>query len=175
MNDAHDLLQTLAVVLCLAAVTTVVFQRLKQPVVFGYLLAGFIASPYTPIPLVADQATVRTLSELGVILLMFSLGLEFSIRKLIRVGPSAGIVAAGQSALMIWLGYTAGRFFFIWIGVNQQSNAPSSRALSIKCPRTWGERSSIFVSKSDSSSVTSPRPRESASPIITLSTFGNFS
>jgi monovalent cation:H+ antiporter-2, CPA2 family len=111
MNDAHDLLQTLAIVLCLAAVTTVVFQRLKQPVVFGYLLAGFIASPYTPIPLVADAATVRTLAELGVILLMFSLGLEFSIRKLIRVGPTAGVVAAAQSALMIWLGYTAGRLF----------------------------------------------------------------
>ena len=111
MNDAHDLLQTLAVVLCLAAVTTVVFQRLKQPVVFGYLLAGFIASPYTPIPLVADGATVRTLSELGVILLMFSLGLEFSIRKLIRVGPSAALIVVAETGLMIWLGYTAGRAF----------------------------------------------------------------
>ena len=111
MNDAHDLLQTLAIVLCLAAVTTVVFQRLKQPVVFGYLLAGFIASPYTPIPLVANQATVRTLSELGVILLMFSLGLEFSIRKLIRVGPTSGLIAVTETGLMMLLGYTAARAF----------------------------------------------------------------
>ena len=93
MHDAHDLLKTLAIVLCLAAVTTITFQRLRQPVVFGYLLAGLIASPYTPIPLVADVATVRTLSELGVILLMFSLGCEFRISKLIRIAPTAGIVA----------------------------------------------------------------------------------
>lgn len=111
MNDAHDLLQTLAIVLCLAAVTTVVFQRLKQPVVFGYLLAGFIASPYTPIPLVANPATVRTLSELGVILLMFSLGLEFSIRKLIRVGPTSGLIAVTETGLMMLLGYSVARAF----------------------------------------------------------------
>lgn len=111
MNDAHDLLQTLAIVLCLAAVTTVVFQRLRQPVVFGYLLAGFIASPHTPIPLVANQETVRTLSELGVILLMFSLGLEFSIRKLIRVGPTSGLIAVTETGLMMLLGYTVARAF----------------------------------------------------------------
>ena len=109
MNDAHGLLQTLAVVLCLAAVTTVVFQRLKQPVVFGYLLAGFIASPYTPIPLVADAATVRTLSELGVILLMFSLGLEFSIRQVIRITPTAGLVAVAETGMMMLVGYTVAR------------------------------------------------------------------
>ncbi|MFN2564626.1 MAG: hypothetical protein ABR499_06380, partial [Gemmatimonadaceae bacterium] len=63
MHDAHDFLQTLAVVLCAAAVTTVVFQRLRQPVVFGYLLAGMIVGPHIPIPLVADEATVRTLAE----------------------------------------------------------------------------------------------------------------
>ena len=111
MHDAHDLLKTLAIVLCLAAVTTITFQRLRQPVVFGYLLAGLIASPYTPIPFVADAATIRTLSELGVILLMFSLGLEFSISKLIKVGPTAGVVAVAQSGLMIWTGYLVGQLF----------------------------------------------------------------
>ena len=70
----------------MAAVTTVIFQKLRQPVVFGYLLAGAIISPHTPVPLFADQATIHTLSELGVILLMFSLGLEFSLAKLFRVG-----------------------------------------------------------------------------------------
>jgi monovalent cation:H+ antiporter-2, CPA2 family len=111
MNNAHDLLQTLAVVLCLAAVTTVVFQRLRQPVVFGYLLAGFLASPYTPFPLVANEVTVRTLSELGVILLMFSLGLEFSIRSVLRVGRRAGLVAFAETGLMLLLGYTVARAF----------------------------------------------------------------
>lgn len=111
MNDAHDFLRTLAVVLGVAAVTTVVFQRLKQPVVFGYLLAGIIIGPYLPIPIAADAATVRTLAELGVILLLFGLGLEFSIRKLISSGPTAGVVAVTQSALMVWIGFELGRAF----------------------------------------------------------------
>ena len=80
MADAHDFLQNLALVLCVAAVTTVLFQRLRQPVVFGSLLAGMIVGPHIPIPLVADEEMIRTLSELGVILLLFSLGLEFSLR-----------------------------------------------------------------------------------------------
>src|SRR5688572_19936105 len=96
MHDAHDFLTTLAVVLSVAALTTVVFQRLRQPVVFGYLFAGMIIGPHVPIPIVADVAIVQTLSETGVILLLFYLGLEFSLRKLIRVGPRAAIVAVVQ-------------------------------------------------------------------------------
>lgn len=111
MHDAHDFLRTLAVVLCVAAVTSVVFQRLKQPVVFGYLLAGMIVGPHVPIPIVVDEATVRTLAETGVVLLLFGLGLEFSIGKLIQVGPTAGIVAAAQSSLMVWIGYLIGGAF----------------------------------------------------------------
>jgi CPA2 family monovalent cation:H+ antiporter-2 len=111
MHDAHDFLRTLAVVLCVAAVTTVVFQRLRQPVVFGYLLAGMIVGPHVPIPIVADANTVRTLAETGVILLLFGLGLEFSLRKLIRVGPTAGVVALAQSSMMVWIGYLLGRAF----------------------------------------------------------------
>jgi CPA2 family monovalent cation:H+ antiporter-2 len=111
VHDAHEFLHTLAVVLCAAAVTTVVFQRLKQPVVFGYLLAGMIVSPHVPIPLMADEATVRTLAEMGVILLLFALGLEFSLRKLIRVGPTASAVAVAQSSIMVLIGYLTGRAF----------------------------------------------------------------
>src|SRR6185436_6833358 len=108
MGDAHEFLRDLTLVLAVAAVTTVVFQKLRQPVVLGYLLAGAIISPNTPgIPLVANLEVVHTLAELGVILLMFSLGLEFSFRKLIRVGPRAGFVALIQSSLMIWLGFVA--------------------------------------------------------------------
>ena len=111
MHDAHDFLQNLALVLCVAAVTTVLFQRLRQPVVFGYLLAGMIVGPYIPIPLVADEDMIRTLSELGVILLLFSLGLEFSLRKLLQIGPTAGLVAVAQSSGMVWIGYILGQMF----------------------------------------------------------------
>src|SRR6266545_2204026 len=111
MNGTHGFLRSLALVLCTAAVTTVVFQRLHQPVVLGYLLAGMIIGPHVPVPLVADQDTIQTLAELGVILLMFSLGLEFSLRKLIQVGPTAGIVAVIQVSIMLWLGFVTGRSF----------------------------------------------------------------
>ena len=111
MPDAHAFLTSLTVVLAVAAVTTVVFQRLRQPVVLGYIIAGLIVGPHVPIPLVADPNVVQTLSELGVILLMFSLGLEFSLRKLMAVGPTAGLTALLQSSLMVWLGFTIGRLF----------------------------------------------------------------
>jgi CPA2 family monovalent cation:H+ antiporter-2 len=107
--DSHAFLQNLAVVLCVAAVATVVFQRLKQPVVFGYLLAGMIIGPHISIPLVADPQTVRALSELGVILLMFSLGLEFSIRKLVQVSQKAGAVALFECTIMVSVGYLVGQ------------------------------------------------------------------
>src|SRR5689334_6601031 len=77
----HEFLETLAVVLCVAAVTTVLFQKLRQPVVLGYLLAGAIVGPNIPVPVVASTDVVHALSELGVILLMFGLGLEFSLGK----------------------------------------------------------------------------------------------
>src|SRR5262245_61900431 len=108
MDDAHAFLQTLAVVLCVAAVTTVLFQRLKQPVVLGYLLAGMVVGPL-PIPIYADKHTVEALAELGVILLMFSLGIEFSLSKLLRIGTTAGFVAIVQCSLMLWLGYVIGQ------------------------------------------------------------------
>ena len=107
--DAHLFLQNLAIVLCVAAVATVVFQRLHQPVVFGYLLAGMIIGPHIPVPLVADPATVRALSELGVILLMFSLGLEFTFRKLVQVSQKAGAVAVFECSIMVSIGYLVGQ------------------------------------------------------------------
>jgi CPA2 family monovalent cation:H+ antiporter-2 len=110
-GGAHAFLLALTVVLGVAGVTTVVFQRLRQPVVLGYILAGLIVGPHVPIPLVAHRETVQTLSELGVILLMFALGLEFSLRKLVRVGPTAGVTAMVQSSIMVWLGFVAGRAF----------------------------------------------------------------
>ncbi len=109
MHLGHEFLRTLAIVLGVAAITTVVFQRLRQPVVFGYMLAGLIIGPHVPVPLVANVEIVRTLSELGVILLMFSLGLEFNLRRLMKSGWSVVIVAVLEISLMLWLGYEAGR------------------------------------------------------------------
>ena len=111
MHDAHEFLQNLALVLCVAAVTTVLFQRLRQPVIFGYLLAGMIVGPHVPIPLVADEEMVRTLSELGVILVLFSLGLEFSLRKLLQLGSTVGLVAIAETSAMVWIGYVLGQLF----------------------------------------------------------------
>src|SRR5438046_3255454 len=108
MQDAHAFLTSLTVVLAVAAVTTVVFQRLRQPVVLGYIIAGLIVGPHVPIPLVADPVVVQTLSELGVILLMFSLGLEFSLRRLADVGPTAGLTALLETSLLISVGLKMG-------------------------------------------------------------------
>jgi CPA2 family monovalent cation:H+ antiporter-2 len=106
-----DLLTDLAIIMLVAAVTTTVFQRLRQPVVLGYLLAGLLVGPHLPFPLFADEDVAHQLSELGVTLLMFSLGLEFSLRKLIKVAPTAGVIAVIQSSLMVWLGYLVARAF----------------------------------------------------------------
>lgn len=109
MLDEHDFLANLALVLSVAALTSLVFQRLRQPVVFGYLVAGMIIGPNIPVPLVADQAMVRALSELGVVLLMFSIGLEFSMSKLLKVGGAAGVAAIAETSVMMGLGYLVGR------------------------------------------------------------------
>ena len=109
MDNAHAFLANLALVLCVAALTTYLFQRIRQPVVFGYLVAGMIVGPYVGIPLFADRAMVTTLSELGVIMLMFGLGLEFSLRKLADVGPTAGITALVDTSVMFGLGYFVGQ------------------------------------------------------------------
>jgi CPA2 family monovalent cation:H+ antiporter-2 len=109
MHGAADFLTALTIVLVVAGVTTVLFQRIHQPVVLGYILAGLIIGPHVPIPLVADAEIVLTLSELGVILLMFGLGLEFSVAKLFRAAPTAGVTALIQCSVMIWLGFVAGR------------------------------------------------------------------
>jgi len=82
MHSAIAFLTDLALVLGVAALTTVASQRLRLPPVFGYLVAGVVIGPTDYFPLVAGSGTVRTLSELGVILLMFSLGLGFTIQQM---------------------------------------------------------------------------------------------
>ena len=111
---AHDVsfLQDLAIVMIVAGLVTVVFHRLKQPVVLGYILAGVIIGPHTPpLPLIANEGTIQTLSELGIIFLMFSLGLEFSLRKLKDVGATAFIGATMAILVMLCAGYSLGQAF----------------------------------------------------------------
>src|SRR5208282_4561018 len=105
-----ELLHDLAVVMLVAGIATILCHRLKQPVALGYILAGFIIGPYTPpFELVQNDEAVKTLGEMGVVLLMFSLGLEFSLRKLTKVGVAAFIAALLEITLMLWLGYAMGR------------------------------------------------------------------
>jgi CPA2 family monovalent cation:H+ antiporter-2 len=109
---AATFLQDLAVVMIVAGLVMIAFRRMKQPVVLGYIIAGVIIGPHTPpYSLIHDEATINTLSELGVILLMFSLGLEFSLRKLTKVGAPALIAALLEILLLFWVGYEVGKFF----------------------------------------------------------------
>jgi CPA2 family monovalent cation:H+ antiporter-2 len=112
MHHGIGFIQDLAVVMAIAGVVTVLFHRLKQPVVLGYIAAGLIIGPYTPpFQLIHDEQTIQTLGELGVVFLMFSLGLEFSLRKLFRVGATAIVAALSEIVLMLWLGYEIGSAF----------------------------------------------------------------
>ena len=109
---ALSFIQDMAVIMLVAGVVTILFHRLKQPVVLGYILAGFIIGPHTPpFGLIHDEESIKTLAEVGVIFLMFSLGLEFSLRKLFRVGATAFIAAFLEISLMLWLGYQVGQMF----------------------------------------------------------------
>ena len=105
-------LQDLAIVMIAAALVTVLFHKLRLPVVLGYILAGVLIGPHVlPSPLISDETTIKTLSELGIVFLMFSLGLEFSFRRLRKVGATALIAAPLEILLMIFVGYEIGQFF----------------------------------------------------------------
>ena len=109
MPHVETFLRDLAIVLTVAAFTTVVCQRLRLPVVVGYIVAGVITGPGTPPALVTDTTWIRTLSELGVVLLMYVIGLEFSLRRLARLIPITGPAAAVETSLMLALGFLAAR------------------------------------------------------------------
>ncbi|PSB92111.1 cation:proton antiporter [Candidatus Pandoraea novymonadis] len=112
MHHAVDFIQDLAVIMLLAGIVTVIFNRFRQPVVLGYIVAGVIIGSYTPpFSLIHDEKTISILAELGVVFLMFSLGLEFSLRKLARVGVTAVVAALTEIILMLWIGFEIGRFF----------------------------------------------------------------
>lgn len=109
MHAVPRLLVDLALVLGVAAVTSLLFRWLKLPVVLGYVLAGLLVGPHVPIPLVADEGNIRMLADLGVTLLMFSIGLEFSLQRLFRAGPRALMMGSIQVGLALVLGALAAR------------------------------------------------------------------
>lgn len=112
MHAVELFIQDLAVIMLIAGVVTVVFNRFKQPVVLGYIVAGVIIGPHTPpFNMIQDEKTVHILSELGVIFLLFSLGLEFSLKKLAKVGATAVVAAVCEILLMLWIGYEIGIYF----------------------------------------------------------------
>jgi monovalent cation:H+ antiporter-2, CPA2 family len=96
-----EVLGELVIVLGTAAVITLLFQLVKLPVVLGYVAAGLVIGPHVPVPLVVNAGLVHVLSELGVIMLMFSLGLELRISTLARVGVGAGLTALFEVALSL--------------------------------------------------------------------------
>jgi CPA2 family monovalent cation:H+ antiporter-2 len=106
------LLQDLAVVMTAAGAMTLLCHYLKQPVVIGYLLAGFLIGPYTPpFSLISDLHSIHTMAELGLVFLLFSLGLEFNLPKIRKVGLSAGLAALLEVIAMLTIGYFVGQLF----------------------------------------------------------------
>ena len=104
------LIVDLAVILGVAGVMSFIFQKIKQPVVLGYIIAGVICGPFTPGKLITDVPSIQTWAELGVVFLMFTLGLEFSFRKLLSVGVTAVVGASCEVFFFLIVGYAIGHF-----------------------------------------------------------------
>lgn len=112
MSHLAPLIADLALILICAGVMTLVFKKLKQPLVLGYVVAGFLASPHmTFTPSVMDTANIQTWADIGVIFLLFALGLEFSFKKIVKVGGPAIIAACTIIFCMIMVGMMVGTSF----------------------------------------------------------------
>ncbi len=108
--NIESLIADLALILSLGAISAIIFKLLKQPVVLGYIVAGFLASPhFTFMPTVADDGNIKFWAQIGIIVLLFSLGLEFSFKKLLNVGGSAIITALIIVLGMTGVGFVTGR------------------------------------------------------------------
>ncbi|GAB3315172.1 cation:proton antiporter [Larkinella ripae] len=109
MAHLPNLIVDLAIILGAAAITTLLFKWLKQPLVLGYILAGVLVGPkFSLFPTISDPDTIKIWADIGVIVLLFSLGLEFNIKKLVKVGGTASMTGVYEIAAMILLGYLTG-------------------------------------------------------------------
>lgn len=112
MSQLAPLISDLALILFCAGLMTLLFKKLRQPLVLGYIVAGFLAGPHMPYtPSVVDHADVQTWADIGVVFLMFALGLEFSFKKILKVGSTAVIAACVIIFCMVWLGVAVGSAF----------------------------------------------------------------
>lgn len=104
------LIADLGLILAAAGITTLLFKKIKQPLVLGYILAGVLVGPYIDfMPTVTDQKSITIWAEIGVIFLLFSLGLEFSFKKLVKVGGSSSITAIVEVVFMLLIGFGVGK------------------------------------------------------------------
>lgn len=114
MSVLPNLITDLALILGVAAVVTLLFKWIKFPLVLGYLIAGMLISPHFRLfPSIYDISDVQVWGEIGVIFLLFGLGLEFSFKKLAKMGGPASITAGFEAVGMAIIGYTVGKF---WAG-----------------------------------------------------------
>jgi monovalent cation:H+ antiporter-2, CPA2 family len=110
MVHLPEMIRDLALILTTGAVTTILFKKIKQPVVLGYIIAGLLVGPHVHfLPTVIDLKNIDVLAEIGVIFLLFGLGLEFSFKKLARVGGAASITAIVEIAFITTVGFFTGK------------------------------------------------------------------
>ncbi len=140
--EEFGLIKDFAVIMMVAGAVTLIFRRLHQPTVLGYLIAGVIVGPYTlPVPPVSDVETIRLLADLGLVLLLFGLGLEFSWSKIRQIGLSVLLIGGLEICTMISLGYGLGRLMG-WSDMNAlflgAAMHISSSAIIVKVLRDMG-------------------------------------
>lgn len=112
MNHLPDLIKDLALILAVAGIVALIFKRLKQPLVLGYIVAGFLAGPHLVwVPTIRDINDVQVWADIGVIVLLFSLGLEFSFKKIVRMGGAPIIAVSVIIFAMMLLGSAVGSLF----------------------------------------------------------------
>lgn len=110
MSNLPALFSDLALILVTAGITTVIFKWLKQPLVLGYIVAGFLIGPhFTYFPVITDTTSVQTWSDIGMVFLLFAIGLEFSFKKLKKVGGSGAIVVLTELIIMFSVGFIIGK------------------------------------------------------------------
>ncbi|GAB3825968.1 hypothetical protein GCM10028895_36210 [Pontibacter rugosus] len=110
MTHLPHLVTDLALILGAAGITTLLFKKLKQPLVLGYIIAGLLVGPHFALfPSVMETENITIWAEIGVIFLLFSLGLEFSFKKLVKVGGASSVMALIEVVVMLLLGYLTGK------------------------------------------------------------------
>ncbi|REA60651.1 sodium:proton antiporter [Dyadobacter luteus] len=149
MGHLPKLIEDLALILIVAAITTLLFRRIKQPLVLGYIIAGLLVGPHLSLtPTVVDTTNVKILADIGVIFLLFSLGLEFSFKKLMRVGGAASVTAFVEILFITITGYFLGKLMG-WSTMDSMflggMLASSSTTIIIKAFDELGVKTKLFA------------------------------